>query len=176
MKTWKRGRKKSTPEEKAKAKYIKKERVKIANMVARKPEIKKQCCICGKEDSPILHNKSNPYIITFLCRSCRTDIKNLEKAEQSRFDIRSIMDKATLSSKNFTDVDVKIIVDEYLKDIVSIGAYCDKIGISRHQFNQLIDRYAEIYKVETIRKTINCHTNKVNRVKLSELAIERNSI
>lgn len=155
---------------------VKKERTKIANMVARKPEIRKICCICGKEDSLILHNKDNPYFISFICRDCRDNPENLKKAEECRFDIRTMMDKSTLSSKNFTDTDVKKIVDDFLNDIVSIGAYCNKIGISRHQFNQLVDRYAKIFEIKNIKKTVNAHTNKVNRLRLSELAIERNSI
>lgn len=155
---------------------IKKERTKIANMVARKPEIRKICCICGEDNSLILHNKDNPYFISFICRNCRDNPENLKKAEECRFDIRTMMDKSTLSSKNFTDSDVKKIVDDFLNDIVSIGAYCDKIGISRHQFNQLVDRYAMIFEIKNIKKTVNAHTNKVNRLRLSELATERNNI
>ena len=43
--------KKLTPEE------IQTLRVKIANMVARDKTINRKCCICGKENAEILHNK-----------------------------------------------------------------------------------------------------------------------
>ena len=58
---------KLTPEE------MQKLRVRIANMVARDKTIDRRCCVCGKRNAEILHNQKNPYLITFLCRTCRTD-------------------------------------------------------------------------------------------------------
>ena len=167
-------RKRLTPHQKMKSEQLKKDRIKIANMVARKPEIQKHCCICGNTDAQILHNKNNPYMITFICKDCRNDADKLELAKTYRFDIRSIMSKSTLSAKSFTDTDVKDIVDGFLNELLSIGAYCDKIGISRHQFNEIVKRYAVIFDIPTIKKTVDAHTNKINRENLSELAIERN--
>ena len=54
-KTWSRGRKKSSPEHRKKMQEWQNTRVKIINLVARKPEIEKKCCICGKPGK-ILHN------------------------------------------------------------------------------------------------------------------------
>ena len=139
-------KKEMTWEERVKSKQLKVTRTRIANMVARKPEIKKVCCICGSTDAQILHNKVNPYIITFICKDCRNDEEKLNLAEKKRFDIRSQMNKSKLSVKNFTDVDVKQIVD-----------------------------YAALFNIPTIKKTIDAHTNKINRVKLSECANERNN-
>ena len=164
-----------TWEERVKSQQMKTIRTRIANMVARKPEIKKQCCICGSTNAQILHNKVQPYMITFICKDCRKDETKLAQAEKKRFDVRSLMNKTGLSVKHFIDVDVKQIVEGYLNDLVSIEAYCEKISISRHQFNGLVERYAETFKIPTIKKTINAHTNKINRVKLSECANERNS-
>lgn len=172
---------KLTQEERQKSKQLRVVRTRIANMVARKPEIKKQCCICGSTDAQILHNRIDPYndksiyMITFICKNCRNDANKLKQAEQKRFDIRSIMDKSKLSVKSYTDIDVKHIVDEYLNDLVPIGEYCNKIGISRHLFNGLVKRYAELFKMPNIKKTIDSHTNKLNRIKLSEAAIKRNN-
>lgn len=163
-----------TPLQRLQSEQMKKDRIKIANMIARKPEIRKQCCICGNTDAQILHNRNNPYMISFICKECRSDIDKLEEAKKCRFDIRSIMDKSTLSTKSFTDTDVKDIVDGFLNDLVSIGAYCEKLGISRHQFNGIVKRYAIIFNMPTIKKTVDSHTNKINRENLSELAFERN--
>lgn len=172
----KKGRKmKLTPYQRAISERSKKDRMRIANMVKRKPEIEKHCCICGKEEAEILHNKRNPYMITFICRECRADEDKLKQAEKHRFDIREIMDKSTLSTKNFTGDDVKKIIENYLFEISSIGAYCDKVGISRHQFNQLTARYESIYNDPAIKKKIINHANKVNRENLSKLAYERNN-
>lgn len=162
--------------ERALSEKYKKQRMRIANMVRRKPEIKKECCICGNINADILHNKKNPYMITFLCKECRANEKNIEKAEHYRFDIRTNMDKSKLSTKNFTNEDVKTIVENYLFEVISIGAYCDKLNISRHQFNQLVSRYNVIYNDPSIKKKIVNHANKVNRENLSKLARERNRI
>ena len=51
MKTWNRGKKKLTPEQKIKAEKFQKERVKITNMVRRRPLIEKTCRLCGKPRS-----------------------------------------------------------------------------------------------------------------------------
>ena len=168
-------KKEMTWEERVKSKQLRVTRTRIANMVARKPEIKKVCCICGSTDAQILHNKVNPYIITFICKDCRNDEEKLNLAEKKRFDIRSQMNKSKLSVKNFTDADIKQIVDEYLNSLSSIGAYCEEKGISRHQFNGIVKRYAALFNIPTIKKTIDAHTNKINRVKLSECANERNN-
>ena len=165
-----------TPYERAISERSKKDRVRIANMVKRKPEIEKHCCICGRDDAEILHNKKNPYNITFICRECRADDDKLKEAENYRFDIREIMNKSTLSAKNFVEGDVKSLVEDYLFEVTSIGAYCDKVGISRHQFNQLIDRYSFIYDDKSIKKKVLNHANKINRENLSKLAYERNRI
>ena len=61
----------------------KKERIRIANMVKRKPELKKVCCICGNS-AEILHNKKNPYFISFICSNCRMDINKLKIAESKK--------------------------------------------------------------------------------------------
>ena len=172
---------KLTPEERKRSQQLKVVRTRIANMVARKPEIQKKCCICGNENAQILHNRLDPYndksiyMITFICRDCRNDADKLKQAEQKRFDVRSIMDKSKLSVKSYTDIDVKRIVDDYLNELLPIGEYCNKIGISRHLFNGLVKRYAKTFKMPNIKKTIDSHTNKLNRIKLSECAIKRNN-
>lgn len=163
-------------EERKESNDMKKIRIRIANMVARKPEIEKKCCICGKEKAPILHNKINPYMITFICRECRENENNIKVAESKRIDIRAYMDKSKLSSKSFLESDVKRIVETYLspRTILSIGAYCKEIGISRHQFNQLVERYSVIYNDSDIKKKIIQHSNAVNNNKLSEIASRKN--
>ena len=166
---------KLTPYEKELSNKVKKERIRIANMVKRKPEIEKSCCICGNENAEILHNKKDPYKIAFICKECRSDDYKLRQAEDLRFDIRAVMDKSTLSAKNFTEKDVKDIVENYLFETISIGAYCEKVGISRHQFNQLIERYKDLFNDIGIKKVVLNHANKVNRNKLSEIAYQRNN-
>lgn len=167
---------KLTPQERIISEQCNKERIRIANMVRRKPELEKHCCICGSENAEILHNKKNPYVIAFICKECRADAFKLQEAEKHRFDIREVMDKSKLSTKNFTNEDLKAIVESYLFETISIGAYCDKLGISKYQFNQLIERYGIIYDDPTIKKKILNHTNRINAIKLSALAFERNRI
>lgn len=155
--------------------FNKKERVRIANMVKRKPEIKKVCCICGKKDAEILHNKENPYLISFICRKCRLDDENMKVAEKHRFDLREVVDKSKLSTKNFTVKDMTIIVNDFLDDIISIGEYCKNIGISRYQFNKLVSRYADYFGDDIMEKRIMSHANTMNRKHLSKVFLEKNS-
>ena len=152
----------------------KKDRTKIANLVARKPEIKKRCCICGSTEAKILHNDKNPYCISFICDECREVPENVEKAKLERIDIRRKLNCEALSAKSFSDIDVKVLVDEYLSKLISIGAYCEEKHISRHVFNKLIERYEKIYNDVGVHKRVTNHSNKINRDKLSKIAYIRN--
>lgn len=169
-------RAKLTPEEKAISKQTQRDRMRIANLIRRKPEIKKVCCICGTKNAEILHNKSNPFFITFICKECRANVFKLQEAEKHRFDIREVMNKSTLSTKNFSDNDVVNLVDGYLLKTISIGQYCEEHGISRYQFKQLVDRYQKLHKNNMIKKTISNHANKIHKEKLSKIAYERHRI
>ena len=130
-------------------------RVKIANMVARDKTIDRRCCICGKENAEILHNQENPYFITFLCRTCRTNEDNVKKAEKTRFNLREHKSKLKELSNNktylhtnqYTPETVKNIVDRYLfkTQDKNFGEYCKEIGLSRYQFNSVLDLYSSYF-------------------------------
>ena len=176
-KTWARGKKPLTPEQKIKSKEWNKSRVKIANMVARKKEIDKSCCICGKPGN-ILHNRKNPYNISFICNECRKDSKKLMEAEKLRFDIRSKLNIQNLSIINYTEKEIKGIVEDYVKKSEyktnSIGEYCKKIGISRYQFNIIINKYEELYPNNNMKEIINNKFRAIQRKRLHNAAELRN--
>ena len=172
MKTWDRGKKRLTEKEKEASIKWQHERVKIANLIARKPEIQKICCICGKEGK-ILHNRENPYYITFICDECKKGPENINKAEKTRFDVREKLDKANLCVHNFKDDQIIEMVESYMNDIISVGDYCDKIGISRHQFNQIIDRYKKLFPRKNMDRIIKNRTRKVQSEKLKRIAEEK---
>lgn len=173
MNALKRGRgNKATPEERKIAMQWQNERVKIANLIARKPEIPKICCICGKEGK-ILHNRKDPYYITFICDECKKEPNNLIIAEESRFDLREKLEKSNLCVTNFTKEQVIRIIVGYMNDIISLGDYCDKIGISRHQFRQLVQRYKTLFPKQDIEQLIKNRTKKVQSEKLKKIAEER---
>lgn len=148
--------------------FIRKERVRIANMVKRKPEIQKKCCICGRLNADILHNDKNPYMITFLCDRCRKNKEKIQEAEKYRFDLREVADKSKLSSKNFTIKDLTQIVDDFITANVSIGNYCDSVKISRYQLNNLVARYVEHYGNEYVKSRIEEVTSKSNKKYLNK--------
>ena len=145
------------------------ERVKIANLVARKPEIENICCICGKKGT-ILHNYDDPYYITFLCSECRKDPRNLILAEERRFDLRAKISKSKINVSNFTDQEVTRIVVGYMnnEEAKSIGEYCDSIKISRYQFNHLIDRYDELFPSQDIKNLIKDKSKRIQGEKILE--------
>lgn len=150
--------------------YLKwnKQRVKIRNFVARKPEIDKSCCICGKPGK-ILHNRQDPYYIAFICDECRKIPENLQLAEERRFDIRTKMDKTKLSIHNFTDEMVVRIIVGYMNSDKSMGDYCEEVGISRYQFNQLQDYYDKLFPSQNIKQLIKdkCVSARTDRIRES---------
>lgn len=172
MKEMKYGRKPLPKVQKQEALKRQKERVKIANLVARKPELQKICCICGKTGH-ILHNRNNPYFITFICNECDKDKNKLLEAEDYRFDLRLKLNKPNLNTRNFVKEEVENIVEGYLIDKLSIGDYCDKREISRYQFTQLIKRYENMYPEREINETIISHSNEIMGENCKKRYIER---
>lgn len=148
-----------------KEREIKNSRVKISNMVRRKKEIKKVCCICGnkkEKEVTILHNAQDPYLISFICKKCRINPENIKIAETRRFDLRDMLDRRTKSKGSYSNRDIKILINSYLTEAVSIKEYCKNQNISRYEFNRLIEQYAEIYNDKMIRDRIKAHANKAN--------------
>lgn len=143
-----------------KYKDIQKVRVKIANLVARNKEIDRSCCICGKPGN-IYHNKKDPYYISFICTNCRKDINNRIIAEEQRVDIRTKLDKTNTNISNFTDEEIKRIVIGFMNDNISKGQYCKKSGLSRYQFNKIVEKYNVMFPKHNIIQAIHNHTNKI---------------
>lgn len=155
MKTWKRGRKKATPEQLQAAKERQKIRVKISNLVARDDTIDKKCVICDKSNSFILHNKEKPYYITFICKECRKNKDNVLIAEKYRFNLKEyrkqqIKSRNTnryLNTRKFPKEEVKEIIEGYTTTatMITLGDYVSLKNISRYQFIQLKKRYLEYF-------------------------------
>lgn len=154
-KTWRRGRKPATEAQKQMAKERQRQRARITNTVARDETINKNCCICGKENSPILHNNDNPNMITFLCAECRKDTDRLKRAERYRFNldiykqrqIESRENNSYLDTRKFTAQEVKDLVENFTKitNTLTFGEYCEENDISRYQFNKITELYGEYF-------------------------------
>ena len=184
-KTCNGGKKKATPEQKQQAREWKKERIRITNLVARDETLDRKCCICGKENSAILHNKENPNLITFLCMECRKNKENIKEAEKHRFDLQEYRDnqlkeredKYYVGTKKFSAEEVREIIEGYDKhsNILTFGEYAEQNGLSRHQFNQLQERYIEFFPERAyVITAIHNRSKAIQRNKLSIAAIERN--
>lgn len=158
--TWKRGRKKASPEKQSEYLAWARERTRIANLVARHKEIEKKCCICGK-DGNILHNKKDPYYITFICDECRKDPNNLILAEERRFDVKKQL-KGT-HTKNVADEQIVRIVVGYMNEMKYIGDYCDDIGITRHQFESYLNRYDKLFPKQNIKDQVKNRSNAITK-------------
>lgn len=184
MKTWKRGRKPATPEQLKEAKEWQRVRVKITNIVSRDETIERKCCICGKEEAPILHNKENPYYITFLCSECRKNKDNVEKAEQYRFNLEDYKqeqlenrdDNRYLDTRKFTEEEVKEIIDGYIapSNTLTMGEYAEEHNISRYQFNELVKLYSKYFNRRGIGKVVTNRSKTIQKIKLSDAANDRN--
>lgn len=171
-KTWDRGKKRLTPAEKIEAQNWQRTRVKIINMITRKPEIQKICCICGKEGKT-LHNRKDPYFITFICDECKKDPNNLIIAEESRFDIRDRIDKAGTSVNNYSDEQIIRIITSYMNSIMSLGEFCEQENISRYQFNQVLDRYQKLCPSHNIRQLTHNHFRRIQKERAKQIADQK---
>lgn len=172
----KSGRKPATPQQKADYEKWSKERIRITNLISRNKNIKKVCCICGKKGQ-ILHNRYDPYYISFICKECRKDPNNLMKATEYRFDVRTLFGTAYKYTSHFTDEMVKKYVLDYLNDsIKSIGSYCKDIGITRYQFNKLIERYDKLFPEQQIKLLIKNRSHRVQKEECIQRVENRNLI
>lgn len=165
-------RKRLSNAEKQKAEQWHKTRVKVINFVARKPEIEKVCCICGKPGK-ILHNRENPYCISFICDECKKNPENIKIAELKRVDIRGIIDKDSLSINNFLKTDIINIVKQYLNTLDTLGEYCEKIGISRYQLNEMINKYELYYPNSNIKQRIRNKSKVIKNQRLKRIAEQK---
>lgn len=165
--TWARGRKKLTPEERVKSDQRQKNRIKVANLVARNDNIDKTCCVCGKPGR-ILHNNDNPYYISFICNECAKDENKKKQAILKRKDIRTMLNKRGISTKTISEKEIQSIVENFKEKNktkkLTVGNYCLKLGITRYQFTKIIDRYVEITNDTQIYNTI-AQIKKQNRKK-----------
>lgn len=170
----KKGRKPLSDKEKQEYQKWQNERVKIRNLVSRAKDsdIDQSCCICGNRGN-ILHNRQDPYYIAFICHECRKDPNNLIIAEESRQDIREKLNMTNLSYSNFTDAQVIRLVTGYMNERLTLGEYCEKTGVSRHQFNLLIRRYDELCPDNDIVLLVKKHTKSVQRERCAKVINER---
>lgn len=143
------------------------DRAKIAHFV-RRNNVEKKCVICGK-DGFILHNRENPYMISFICKDCRKDENNVKIAESKRFDIRDVVPKKGAKIlKTSTDEYITKVVENYLHNTLPIREYCKKIGISTNQFHTVVKRYEELHPNQPIEDYIINHRNTVHRHRIKE--------
>lgn len=145
---------KLTEKEKEEYKRWNKTRIKIGNLVRRRKDIDRSCCICGKPNADILHNTKDPYYIGFICKDCRKDKNNMVIAEEHRIDITTKLAKAHTQISKFSNEAIVRMVVGYMNKTTNITAYCEEIGISRYQFKQIVDIYDKKFPNQHIKELI----------------------
>lgn len=167
-KSWMRGKKKLSPEQKVISDERQRNRTKVANFVARNKSIDRSCVICGKPGR-ILHNENNPYFISFICNECSKDKEKLAQAANKRVDIKKLLEnrsKKYIATKSFPEDVLKQIVENYINShFLYVGEYCQKIGISRYQFNKALEIYDKKYPKNLIYDAITNRLSTLQRVK-----------
>lgn len=144
-----------TDEQRNKYKEWNKMRIKVGNLVRRRKDIDRSCCICGKPNADILHNIKDPYYIGFICKECRKDKNNMVIAEEHRIDIATeLARKHTQISKFSNEVIVRIVVGYMNKPETNIQQYCEETGISRYQFKQIVEEYNKKFPNQNIKELI----------------------
>ena len=167
----KRGRKALSPKEKQESNNRQLQRIRIDNMIRRNTNIENICCICGKKGN-VLHNWSDPYIITLICLECRKNPNNVKKALEKSFDIRTkIKDGKLTRISTISNEEVNKMINEYKKSnqTLSIGDYCKEIGISRYKFNVVLDRYQQLHPNIDIKELIKNKSRRIQKHKLEKI-------
>lgn len=129
-------------------------RIKVGNLVRRRKDIDRSCCICGKPNADILHNMKDPYYIGFICKECRKDKSNMVIAEESRIDIATKLARRNTQISKFSNEAIIRIVVGYMNEQTNIQQYCEKTGISRYQFKQIVDEYDKKFPNQHIKELI----------------------
>lgn len=155
----KKGRPKASVAQVKAANNLQKNRVKIANIVARHPNLSRECRICGKSGK-ILHNRTSPYYITFICDECRKQYRESEqfkdKVNATRFNLKEYQIESNKYNKvsKLSDKEVTDTVREFIKNHTFISSFCEYSNISRYHFTKLLIRYNELYPEEYIYKKV----------------------
>lgn len=167
QKTWSRGRKRQTPQQRKQSEQYQKTRVRIANLVRRRTNLKTNCVVCGKPGH-IMHNKENPYFISFICDECSKDSSKIKEAESKRFNLCNNIIERTRYATDYSEQEVIHIIENYLSvnNILPIEDYCKSIDVSRYIFNLLIKRYEKIEHKRNIHTLIKNKTNSLRAHKL----------
>ena len=148
MKTWDRGKKRLTEKEKEASIKWQHERVKIANLIARKPEIQKICCICGKEGK-ILHNRKNPYSSSSdydKYNYLRWNSEHYKKIHEYEEKYRQLDCKKELTDEEKREVEIT----KYFNDLL-----LEDYGLTRNSFIEEKNGINfDSYKVSELKKTL----------------------
>ena len=147
-------------------KDMKHQRVYIKNFINRRFIGEKQCAVCSSnENLSVIHNKENPYQISFICRDCkskltRKDLENLPKVDI----LKNIeVNKRYSHSKDLIlDSKMKFIVEHSLETDLSMMNYLKSHNISYHRFKIATKIYEK--EVAPIEKDIKNHFKRL-RVK-----------
>ena len=147
-------------------KDMKHQRVYIKNFINRRFIGEKQCAVCSSnENLSVIHNKENPYQISFICKDCksklaRKDLENLPKVDI----LKNIeVNKRYSHSKDLIlDSKMKFIVEHSLETDLSMMNYLKSHNISYHRFKIATKIYEK--EVAPIEKDIKNHFKRL-RVK-----------
>ena len=145
---------------------MKQQRVYIKNFINRRFIGKKECAICNIEENlSVVHNKENPYQISFICKNCRSKISKDKLEKLPKVDILKnieINPKYSHSKDLVLDSKMKFIIEHSLETDMSMMNYLKSQKISYHKFKIATKLYEK--EVAPIEKDIKNHFKRL-RVK-----------
>lgn len=153
-----------------KFKDLQHQRVYIGNFIRRHYTGSRKCVNCGKEPTTIVHNKKDPYKISFICDDCRLGLDEEQLASLKKISLLDYVDNNQKYSpiKNITlTEDLKNILEGILKTDLPLLTYLKENNISSYRYNKILDLYEK--EVGPIKDKIKQHLKeqRINRISKS---------
>lgn len=123
---------------------IQSQRVYVRNFINRHYTGEKRCVLCGKEPTTIVHNEDNPFLISFICDSCRAKTNKHFLSDLPKVNILEQTD----TNKRYSHVknlilteDLKNILKNALKTNLSLTEYLRQNELSYNKYKKAIELY-----------------------------------
>ena len=144
------------------------QRVYIRNFINRHYLGSKACVNCGKEPTTIVHNEEDPYLVTFICDTCRLglDKETLESLPKINILEHIEVNKRFSHSKDLVlTEDLKRVLEKALYTDKTLVEYLKENNLSYTKYKEAVIKYED--EIKPIQKRLKEHFNNLRANKIS---------
>lgn len=135
------------------------QRVYITNFINRRFTGIRACTICGNtENLSVVHNKVDPYKISFICKNCKNKLDRTQLESLPKINILEhieINKKFSHSKDLILDDKMKLIIENALVTDKSLVNYLRENDISYYKYKVAVEKYEN--KVKPIKIALKRH-------------------